>query len=680
MQLKSVRVKRSRLSNKLMRWQRLAACLTLWLAATVVSSALPAAAQDIRYEMSAPTVVLSGVGFEQTVEASVAPSSPLTLEIGGNSYTIAPDDFAPADDGVRVEADVSDVVAPERGTVTMRLSQDGETITEVTTQSISGWLSVLPALLAIVIALVTRQVIPSLFLGVLIGAWMTYGLSITGLWYGLLDTMQVYVLEALVPPDGGKFHMQVVVFTLMMGGMIGIIYTNGGAQAIAARISKLATNRRSGQTATGLLGFAIFFSDYANSLIVGNTMRPVTDRLKISREKLAYIVDSTAAPLATIAIISTWIGFQLGLIEDVMGDISLQEGAYSIFLNALPYNFYPIFALALVFAVALSGRDFGPMAKAERRAHEEGKVLRDNADVDANASEEGGELQVKEGVTARSINAILPILVLIVTVGAGLFFTGEGDSLREIVGSADGGVVLVWAGLLGVLTAALLTIAQRILTVKETVSSWYAGLKSVLFVMIILTLAWSLAAIASDLHTAAFLVSVLGDSIAPQFMPAILFVLAAVVSFSVGTSWGTMGILMPLAIPLTWTIMGSAGVQDEAHLYILYASIGTILAGSVWGDHCSPISDTTIISSVAAGSDHVDHVRTQIPYALLAAGLALVVGLIPTGFGVPWWITLPIGIASTFAVMFIFGSTLEEAEEETDQASGSSRAELSPGE
>ena len=344
-----------------------------------------------------------------------------------------------------------------------------------------------------------------------------------------------------------------------------------------------------------------------------------------------------------------------------MGDISHSESAYSIFLSALPYNFYPIFALAMVILVGWTGRDFGPMAKAEKRALETGAVTRDQIE-DENAEEEGGdELTLKEGVTRRSINAILPIGLLIVMVAAGLYVTGEGDSLRAIMGSADGNTALVWAALVSVILAAALSIGQGLLTLKETMTAWFNGLRSVLFVMIILTLAWSLAAIAEDLHTANYLVSVLGDAIPPAWLPAILFVLSAAVSFAVGTSWGTMGILMPLAVPLIWALMQNAGLGMEDSGYILYATIGTILAGSVWGDHCSPISDTTIISSVASGSNHIDHVRTQIPYAMTVGGVALVVGLIPTGYGVPWYLTLPIGIAALYGILMAIGTPIIES-------------------
>ena len=271
-----------------------------------------------------PKAVPVGVAFSQDVKATAEiVEQPLTLTVAGEDYTLQPDDFSSSRSGtteaqsvVDYTATVSDIRVPETGSFDMSLSQGGETISEVSSTAIWGWLTLMPPLLAIAIALISRQVIPSLVLGIYIGAVMTYGLSLGALWFGLLDTIQVYIAQAIVPPDGDTGHVAIILFTLLMGGLIGIVYRNGGAFGIADRISVLASNRRRGQISTSGLGFAIFFSTYANSLVIGNTMRPVTDRLKISREKLAYIVDSTAAPLAAIAVISTWIGFELGLIQN----------------------------------------------------------------------------------------------------------------------------------------------------------------------------------------------------------------------------------------------------------------------------------------------------------------------------------------------------------------------------
>jgi len=412
---------------------------------------------------------------------------------------------------------------------------------------------------------------------------------------------------------------------------------------------------------TGLLGISIFFDDYANTLIVGNTMRPVTDRLRISREKLAYIVDSTAAPISCLAFVTTWIGYEVGLVGTAIEGIEgFNQGAYSVFLNSIPYSFYPLLALFFVFVVAFSRRDFGPMYDAEKRARETGEVLGKEAKVDEAASE-GEELKPPEGTENRAYNAVIPIVVLVATVLAGLYATGSAAvgpdaGLRKIIGEADSYAALMWGSLLGVLTAAALSLGQGILDLEQTVDAWYEGLKSMLFAMIILVLAWGLSNITEVLHTADYLVSILGEWLPAGVVPGIIFVLAAATAFATGSSWGTMGILMPLVIPLAWGVLAADGLHTEAEYHhIIYSAVSAVLAGAVWGDHCSPISDTTILSSMASQCDHIEHVRTQLPYALFAGGIAIALGTLPAGFGVAWWLCLPIGALALIAGVRVFG-------------------------
>jgi Na+/H+ antiporter NhaC len=452
------------------------------------------------------------------------------------------------------------------------------------------------------------------------------------------------VLHALTDPD----HASIILFSLMIGGMVGIISRNGGMQGVVNRLLPLASSPQRGQGATGLLGVIIFFDDYANTLIVGNTMRQVTDRLRVSREKLAYIVDSTAAPVTCVALVSTWIGYEVGLIGEAVQRLEgYNEAPYSVFLGSIAYSFYPLLAMFFVFLVAFSGRDFGPMFQAEVRARTTGQVLAPDASVD-DAAGGASELIAKEDHPERAFNALIPIFVLIAGVLTGLWVTGEGETLREVVGNADSYKALMWASLLGALTAGALSIAQRILTLGEVVDAWYAGLKAMLIAMIILVLAWSLSSVTEVLHTAGYLVSVLGDWLAPGLVPALVFVLSAATAFATGSSWGTMGILMPLVIPLVWAVLVANNVANSDNYHIIYSTAACVLGGAVWGDHCSPISDTTILSSMASGCDHIDHVRTQLPYAMLVGGVGILVGTIPTGFGFPWWLSLPIGASVLF--------------------------------
>ncbi len=585
--------------------------------------------------MDVPPTVLNGIGFE--VRVAVAGD---TLSM--DAYTVqASGGITALKYDTKKEAWMaSDVKVTDSGAQDIVLLRSGQEVVRQATRSIPGWLSIVPPLLAIGIALIFKRVIPALFLGLWVGAVTALSFTFKGAFMGLLNTFQHYILQEFITED----HGAIILFSLMIGGMVGIISKNGGMQGVVNIIIRWASNAQRGQLATAILGIAIFFDDYANSLVVGNTMRSVTDRLRISREKLSYIVDSTAAPVACIALVTTWIGYEVGMIGDALEKIDGLDGSpYGFFLSSIPYSFYPVLAIYFVFLVAWTGRDFGPMYTAEKRARTLGQVSDPASSIneDENAAK---EMTPVEGKPHRAINAVLPVLVLVFGVLAGLYATGTGESIKDIIGSSNSFVALMWASLLGVLTAAFLSTTQGIMDIEQVVESWFSGLKGMMFAMIILVMAWALSAVTTDLHTASYLVSVLGDSLNPGFVPSIVFILAAATAFATGSSWGAMGILMPLVIPLTWAVMVASG-QVAAHDYhILYSSISAILAGSVWGDHCSPISDTTILSSMASGCNHIDHVRTQLPYALLVGGVGVVFGTLPVGFGFPWWVSMGAGM------------------------------------
>ena len=524
-----------------------------------------------------------------------------------------------------------------------------------------SWVSILPPLLAIVLALYLRQVIPALFMGLWFGAWAINGFTLAGLWLGLLDSFQKYILDAVASTD----HSAVILFSLMIGGTVGIISRNGGMQGIVNLIVSWADDARRACLATATMGLAIFFDDYANTLVVGNTMRPVTDSMNVSRAKLAYIVDSTAAPVASIALVTTWIGYQVGLIGEAVSYIpDLDVEAYLLFLSTIPYNFYPLLAIAFVFMVAWTGRDFGPMAKAERKAREYG--VETGGHLESSMAEDCEPIESIAGKPQRAINAVLPILMLVLGVMGGLYVTGratlefDDPGIRDIIGAADSYKSLMWGSLIGMITAAFITLVQRIMSLEEIVNAWYKGVRTMFYAMIILVLAWALGGITEQLRTADFLVSVLGDTLPVQLLPFIVFILAAFTAFATGSSWGSMGILVPLVIPLTWAVMKVNGYSGPDDMHILYSSIASVLAGSVWGDHCSPISDTTILSSMASGCDHIEHVRTQMPYALLVGVVSIGIGSIPVAFGMPWWLGLLLGAVLLYTILRVVGKTASQ--------------------
>jgi len=606
--------------------------------------AMPALVQAI--EIDTPRIALESVPFDIVISDAAA-GADVSVTLGSEVYG------AVADDAGAVSFD--DLVSTNRGAIEITAVAGDATAVKVL-RVLPGWISLMPAFLAIAVALVLRNVVPALLLGLWLGSTALIGFSPLGALTGLLDVFSVFIVAALANPD----HAAIILFTMMIGGMVGIITRNGGMASIVRVVVSKAKTAIGGQVSVWLMGLMIFFDDYANTLVVGNTARSVTDHLKISREKLAYIVDSTAAPVVCLALITTWIGYQVSLIDQAMADIDGLAGttAYSMFLHSIPYSFYPILAVLFVLAVAATGRDMGPMHTAEVRARG-GQV--EPRTGDKMPAMEGDTLESKPDVPMRPVNAFLPIVVLIVSLAVSMYITGEGETITDIVGSADPYKAMMWASFIGALVAAGLSIGQKILSAHETVDAWYGGARATLFGMIVLILAWSMSAVTSDLNAKGYLISILGDALPVALVPAVVFVLAAITAFSTGTSWGTMGILLPLVLPLTWAVMTVNGVADASGMHIMYSAIACVLAGAVWGDHCSPISDTTVLSSIASGCDHIEHVRTQLPYALLVGTVAIAVGTIPAGYGLPPWISLIAGGALLFAILRFFGRKADES-------------------
>ena len=533
------------------------------------------------------------------------------------------------------------------------LSMDGASATEIHNQGINttpgsaveiaggaeesdmpGWASILPPLLAIVLALVFRHVLVALVLGVWLGAFILADLSPVASFTRLLDTH-------LVGAMADRGHASILLFSLLLGGMLGLMTQSGGAKGLAGWASTDTRSRRRGQLTTWLLGLLVFFDDYANSLLVGASMRPVADRLRISREKLAFLVDATAAPVASLALISSWIGVEVGYIADQFGHLGIEQDAYLTFIETIPFRFYPILMLLFVFWIGFRGRDFGPMRRAEERALVQGLVSRPGAQPASDFHDEA----VPDDVKGRPMNAVVPVLVVVLVAALGIYLDGRAKvlaeglepNLRAIVGQASSSAAILWATGAGCLSAFGLSVWSGALSFGRSIDAWMGGMKSMLYAVVILVLAWALGGVCRDLGTAGFLIGAVGDWISPVWIPTSVFMLAALVSFATGTSWGTMAILFPLVVPLAHQV---APGQET----ILLGTVSSILAGSVWGDHCSPISDTTVLSSMATSCDHMDHVRTQLPYALFVGGVSISCAELPVAAG--WygpWVGLLIG-------------------------------------
>ena len=515
-------------------------------------------------------------------------------------------------------------------------------------------MSILPPLVAILMALILKEVISSLFFGILTGTFLMAYYSGCGpleaLGGGLLRVADTYVVGSLYDAD----HVKIIVFTLLIGGMVMVITANGGMRGIVNWLAKRAKGPRSGQLMTFVMDLCVFFDDYSNTLVVGNTMRPLADKLHISREKLAYIVDSTSAPVVAVAFITTWIGAELSYIQDSINNLGLEMSSYSVFFHSLAYSFYPFLTLAFVLMIILSGRDFGPMLKAERKA-------RGTTSVATEAS-------IQQDECGHAVDALVPLIVLIVGTMAGLIATGydvsvwaDGSTgffakLSATVGAANSYQALLWSSLCSLLTAIVVTLLRRKVKFTKVMESAVEGFKSMFNAVVILTMAWAIALVTKDMHTAEFVSQLLVQwSLSPALVPVITFVLAALIGFSTGTSWGTMAILYPLILPASWLLCQERGFVMEQTLPIFYNVVASVLAGAVMGDHCSPISDTTIMSSLSSQCDHLSHVGTQMPYALTVGSVALFLGVLPTALGLPSWVAFLVGVAVLYLIIRLFG-------------------------
>ena len=641
-------------------------CICFSLAAAA-SSALHA-----QNAVEGPRVILSSVPFSLTVRGEVEMSALVEIRDAGGallaSATVAPGE----------EREIRDISVDSSEALPLRV-RIGTTVHEVSAPYAPAWFSILPPLVAIALALIFKEVITALLAGIWLGALAVAGYNPLQATWRLVDE---YIVPALGDTDGG--HTQIVVFSLLLGGMVGMISRNGGTMGVVRAVAPLARNRRRGKIATMLAGLAIFFDDYANTLVVGNTMRPITDKLKVSREKLAYLVDSTAAPVAALVPISTWVGYEVSLIGDGLGsavgeatgaDAAFLAGLspYTVFIETIPYLFYPLLALAFVFLTSAMNRDFGSMSRAEARAaagrglHREGAML---------ATDTGkGFVQAKEGAPHRWWNAAIPVLTVVLVVLGGLYTSGRAAvgpdaALKDVFGAADPFATLLWGSLAGCLAAAALSIGQRLLSVHECIDAWVGGVKAMMIAMVILTLAWSLGAVTTDVGTADYLTQLLSGNLPLVLLPAVVFVTSGAIAFATGTSWTTMAILIPLVIPLTVSLAGGTGFADGSLYGILLATTSSVLAGAIWGDHCSPISDTTVLSSTAAACDHVDHVRTQLPYAVLVGVTGLLLGSLGTSLGLPHWVALLAGVAVLAGFLRLFGTPIAEIGGETAVTEG----------
>ena len=537
-----------------------------------------------------------------------------------------------------------------------------------------GILTLLPPLVAIALAFITKETILSLFIGVFVGEFMLCcnDLNIISTIINAFLDLGSQIISCMADP----WNAGIILQCLLIGGVIQLITKMGGAKALADAFAKRADTPRKAQLFTWVLGLCVFFDDYANSLIVGPIMRPVMDKLKVSREKLAFVVDATAAPVAGIAIISTWIGLEISLIAAGFQSVGVTNvTGFGIFLQTIPYRFYNIFILLFIVISAITLYEFGPMKKAEQKA----RARKEDEEIIVPEAPGFDEVKPVEGIKLSVWNAIIPIGTLIIGALIAFYWSGyttilggedqalitlmktsplSFNGIFEALSQSDASVALFQAALLASIVAIVMAVGERILTIEDAISEWIGGMKTIVITGVILLLAWSLGGVIGEVGTADYLVGVLSSTIPAWIVPSLIFILGALISFATGTAYGTMSILMPLAIPLAWAV--STGDMN----FTIVCTSG-VLTGAIFGDHCSPISDTTILSSMGTSCNHIDHVQTQIYYAIFVALVAILIGYIPAGLGVPFYISLIAGVIVMFVGLKILGEKVdfEEVEE-----------------
>lgn len=496
--------------------------------------------------------------------------------------------------------------------------------------------SLVPAIIAIGLALITKEVYSSLFIGIIAGGLLYSGFSFTGM-------MQQVFPDGMIAQLSDGWNVGILIFLVVLGSMVMIMNRAGGSAAFGKWSVDHVKTKTGAQLATIVLGVLIFIDDYFNCLTVGSVMRPLTDKHKISREKLAYLIDATAAPVCIIAPISSWAAAVTGFVDGANG--------LSLFMRAIPYNFYAFLTITMMITLTVRKTDFGPMRLAELN----NKLQKNDEEKKAeHASITGAEDQPNPPVSPKGkvIHLIFPIITLIVTCVIGMIYTGgffEGESFVDAFSNSDASVGLVYGSVVALVITIIFMIATKVLNFNECMSAIPEGFKSMVPAILILTFAWTLKSMTDALgakeYVAGLVENIAGNHALMSMLPAIVFLIGTFLAFATGTSWGTFGILIPIVV----NVFG-ADINNE----LMIIAISACMAGAVCGDHCSPISDTTIMASAGAQCNHIAHVSTQLPYALTAAAISFVAYII-TGFVRNWLICLPLGMVLMVVTILVIG-------------------------
>ncbi|WP_455619665.1 Na+/H+ antiporter NhaC family protein [Eisenbergiella sp.] len=489
--------------------------------------------------------------------------------------------------------------------------------------------SLIPPVVAIVLALITKEVYSSLFIGILVGGLFYSGFRFEGTVTHIFQDGFVAVLS-----DG--YNVGILIFLVILGAMVSLMNRAGGSAAFGRWAKEKIKSRAGAQLATICLGVLIFIDDYFNCLTVGSVMRPVTDRHNVSRSKLAYLIDATAAPVCIIAPISSWAAAVTGFVEG--------EDGFSIFIQAIPYNFYAFLTIAMMICLVVMKFDFGPMAAHEMNAQ--------NGDLFSSGKKDEKEVEVETAnPRGRVVDLVVPIVVLIICCIVGMIYTGgffSGADFITAFSNSDASVGLALGSFFAMVLTILFYCVRRVLGFTDCMACLPNGFKAMVPAILILTFAWTLKAMTDSLGAAVFVAAAMEKAAGGlmNLLPAIIFLVGCFLAFATGTSWGTFGILIPIVV----------AVFEKSDPKLMIISIAACMAGAVCGDHCSPISDTTIMASAGAQCDHVNHVTTQLPYVITVAAVSFVTYLL-AGFVQSAWITLPIGLALLIIVLLVIRGT-----------------------
>lgn len=525
-----------------------------------------------------------------------------------------------------------------------------------------GFMTFVPTIEAVVLAFVTNNVLFSLLIGFLSGVLilaLVYSTSLVG-FAGQLFTQTISSVKNVVFDIE---NIEILLLCFVVGGMIEVVRSSGGFEALALKLtSKINTPRKAGLI-TSLLGCIIFFDDYANALIVGPIMKPITDRVKVSREKLSYIVDSTAAPVTGIALVSSWVAVEIASIDKGLEIVNSNASGFSLFLNSIPFTFYCLFCLTFIFINSLLGRDFGPMLKAEQRARKGETVSQESKKLIGS-----DKVYLNDKHKERIFVGVGSIVLLVLFAIVSFYINGRSNAISNnaldanasfslstimtAISYADTINLVTLSAIIGTIFAIIFGCKFKLFKLSDSLKSYALGAKKLFGTILMLLVAWCLADIVERLGTTYYAVEIISANVPSILVPVLIFLTCCIISCASG-SYGCLFVVMPLAIPLAYKVMSMGAIaNDEVYLYVC---IGSVMAGSIFGDHCSPVTDCTILSAAGCGCTTMEHCHTQLPYAIVCAIISIIFGILLTTLGINVFLSLLLGIIAQILILLLIG-------------------------